>query len=796
MKKFFFSMLLLVAAIAHSQSIWNADHLSRVKQNIDKPYYSEAYSQLLSNADALLDAEPLSVMMKEKVPGSGDKHDYMSQARYYWPDPSKPDGLPYISRDGVSNPELNKLDRNRLGNTASRVITLSLAWYFSGDEKYAQKATQLLRAWFLDKGTRMNPNLEYAQMIPGRNNNKGRSFGLIDSYSFVEMLDAVALLEQSKSFTPKDSKRLKKWFGDLTEWMLSSPQGIEESNAANNHSVAYDTQIIAFLIYAGKIDKAKEIINSVPERRVFAQIEPDGAQPHELRRTISFHYSHYNLAHFVDIMTMARKLGMNVDKKTSADGRNIYKAADYLTPYLGKNARQWEYQQLNGIDGTVQDLCQTLYRAATYLILPDANADEEMKSRAKKYLSIYRENRVYNPSDRFNLLFYEADDVDNAYAFATRQMEYAVKEADKARKMEGNAKKRKVMPRSINKDGSLAMVGSYDWCSGFFPGSLWQIYAYTNDDSWRQTAISWTWPIEEAKWHKGTHDLGFMMNNSFGKAYDMTGEKSYKDVVIQSASTLISRYNPIVKSIRSWDHNRDKWKFPVIIDNMMNLEMLFRATELTGDSTYWNIAVAHANTTMKNHFRNDYSSYHVVDYDPETGAVRSKCTHQGYADDSYWSRGQGWGLYGFTMCYRYTGDEAYLKQGENIADFFISLGNMPGDGIPYWDMKMPSVEDCTPENVNKDIPRDASSAAIIASGLYELCVYVAPEKGARYKAYADKIVDSLNNNYQAKPGSDYGFLLLHSTGHHPGGSEIDVPLNYADYYYLEALARKQRLENI
>ncbi|MCM1333283.1 MAG: alginate lyase family protein [Bacteroides sp.] len=796
MKKFFFSMLLCVAFIAQSQSIWNADHLSRVKQNIDKPYYSEAYSQLLSNADALLNVEPLSVMMKEKMPGSGDKHDYMSQARYYWPDPSKPDGLPYISRDGVSNPELNKLDRNRLGNTASRVITLSLAWYFSGDEKYAQKATQLLRAWFLDKDTKMNPNLEYAQMIPGRNNNKGRSFGLIDSYSFVEMLDAVALLEKSKSFTSKDSKQLKKWFGDLTEWMLSSPQGIEESNAANNHSVAYDTQIIAFLIYAGKIDEAKEIINSVPEKRIFTQIEPDGAQPHELRRTISFHYSHYNLVHFVDIMTMARKLGMDVDKKTSADGRNIYKAADYLTPYLGKNARQWEYQQLNGIDGTVQDLCQTLYRAATYLILPDANADDEMKSRAKKYLSIYRENRIYNPSDRFNLLFYDADAVDHAYAFAARQMEYAVDEANKARKNEGNAKKRKVMPRSIGKDGSLAMVGSHDWCSGFFPGSLWQLYNYTNDDAWRQTAISWTWPIEEAKWHKGTHDLGFMMNNSFGKAYDMTGEKSYKDVVLQSARTLISRYNPTVGSIRSWDHNRDKWKFPVIIDNMMNLEMLFRATELTGDSTYWNVAVNHANTTMKNHFRNDYSSYHVVDYDPETGEVRGKCTHQGYADDSYWSRGQGWGLYGFTMCYRFTGDEAYLKQGESIADFFLSLENLPDDGIPYWDMKMPSVSDCTSEKVNGEIPRDASSAAIIASGLYELCVYVAPEKGARYKAFADKIVDSLNNNYQAQPGTNYGFLLLHSTGHHPGGSEIDVPLNYADYYYLEALARKRQLENI
>ncbi len=796
MNRFFFLILLCVASIAQGQSIWNAEHLARVKNDIDKPYYREAYGALIAKADALLDVKPLSVMMKEKVPGSGDKHDYMSLARYYWPDPSKPDGLPYISRDGESNPELNKLDRNPLGATATRIITLSLAYYFSGDEKYAEKATQLIRTWFLDKETKMNPNLEYAQMIPGRNNNKGRSFGLIDSYSFVEMLDAVALLEQSKAFTAKDSKQLKKWFGELTDWMMTSQQGIDESNAANNHSVAYDTQIVALLLYAGKTDKAKEILAALPERRIYPQIEPDGSQPQELRRTISFHYSHYNLVHFIDMLTMAKKLGMDIDKQTSADGRNVYKAADFLIPYVGENAQEWPYQEIKGVDGTVQDLCQTLYRAAKYLILTDENVDPEMRERAKKYMETYRKNRIYNPSDRFNILFYEADDADNAYAFAIDQLKYAAEEADKARREERNAKGLRVVPRTIRKDGSLGMVGSRDWCSGFFPGSLWQIYDYTNDDSWRELAISWTWPIEDAKWHKGTHDLGFMMNNSFGKAYQLTGERSYKDVVLQSARTLMTRYNPTVKSIRSWDHHRDKWTFPVIIDNMMNLEMLFRATELTGDSTFWKVAVAHANTTMKNHFRNDYSSFHVVDYDPETGAVRGKYTSQGNSDDSYWSRGQAWGLYGFTMCHRFTGDKAYQKQAERIADFIMALPNMPGDGIPYWDMKMASVNNCTAENVNSEVARDASSAAIIASALYELSTYAAPEKGAAYKAYADRIVESLGANYQAEPGTNYGFLLLHSTGNHPGGSEVDVPLNYADYYYLEALARKQKLENI
>ena len=188
--------LMLAASSIHAQSIWDKAHLERVKQSLHQPYFSAAYQELITDAERTLDAQPLSVMMKEKTPGSGDKHDYMSQARYFWPDPTKPDGLPYISRDGESNPELNKLDRNRLGATAQRVTTLALAWYFSGDEKYAQKATELIRVWFFNKDTRMNPNLEYAQMIPGHNNNKGRCYGVIDTYSFVEMLDAVQLLEE------------------------------------------------------------------------------------------------------------------------------------------------------------------------------------------------------------------------------------------------------------------------------------------------------------------------------------------------------------------------------------------------------------------------------------------------------------------------------------------------------------------------------------------------------------------------------------------------------------------------
>ena len=775
--------LLLLAPCTQAQSIWNPTHLANVKQSIHQPFYATAYEGLKAEADRLLDVRPLSVMMKEKTPASGDKHDYMSQARYYWPDPSKPGELPYIARDGESNPELNKLDRNRLGATANRVTTLSLAWYFSGEEKYAQKATELIRTWFFNKDTRMNPNLEYAQMIPGHNNGKGRCYGVLDSYSFVEMLDAVKLLETSKSFTAKDAKELKAWFGKLLNWILTSPQGQEESRQANNHSTAYDAQVIAIALYTGNLKVAREVINSVPTKRIYTQIEPDGRQPHELRRTLAFGYSQYNLTHLLDIFCMAQKIGLKIDDATSTDGRNFYKAMDFLAKYVGKDVKDWPYQQISEWDYKQQEFCKDLYR--TSLLNPSR----------KDYLRLAQAHRVIDWADRFNLLYVQPTDVDNAYAFACKQLTFAIDCANKAKKEEQNAAKRRVTPRTLHKDGSLALVHPHDWCSGFFPGSLWQVYAYTHDDYWRQQAISFTWPIEEAKWHKGTHDLGFMMYDSFGKAYELTGERSYKDVVLQSAKTLITRYSPKVKSIRSWDHNRDKWQYPVIIDNMMNLEMLFRATQLTGDSIYWKVAVNHANTTLKNHFRPDYSSYHVVDYDSQTGDVRMKCTHQGYSDDSFWSRGQAWGLYGYTMSYRFTKDPAYLKQAEGIAGFFLNLPNMPEDFVPYWDMKAPEVDGLKTHVAVQGVPRDASAAAIFASGLYELCNYVSAEKSKQYRAIADKIVTSLNNHYQAAPGTACGFLLLHSTGHLPGNSEIDVPLNYADYYYLEALARKAASDN-
>lgn len=391
-----FIVLMLGAFSAQAQSVWDAGHLKEVRASVQSPLYSRYYQALMEEAGGLLQVQPLSVMMKDKIPASGDKHDYLSLARYWWPDSTKANGLPYINRDGVVNPEIYLLDRGRLGMTASRIQTLSLAWYFSGDERYARKATELVRVWFLDPSTRMNPNLEYAQVVPGRYGDKGRSYGLIDTYSFVEMLDAVALLEQSKAFTTKDSKRLKRWFAQLTDWMWNSPQGKAEGRNLNNHSVAYDAQVIAFSLYVGNRDLARQLLDSIPTKRLYAQIEPDGSQPRELRRTLAFHYSQYNLTHFIDMILMGKKLGYSIDEAVSADGRSFYKALDFLLPYVGKPS-EWPYPQISGWEEAQQNFCKDLYRTAAYL--NPARTD---------YREAYQ--KFYKPSlhDLFNLTYVKA----------------------------------------------------------------------------------------------------------------------------------------------------------------------------------------------------------------------------------------------------------------------------------------------------------------------------------------------------------------------------------------------------
>lgn len=374
----------------------------------------------------------------------------------------------------------------------------------------------------------------------------------------------------------------------------------------------------------------------------------------------------------------------------------------------------------------------------------------------------------------------QKNDIDRAFLHAEKQTRTML---DNVKKEKGTADNGLISPRTLEPSGKLSLVASGDWTSGFFPGVLWYLYEYSGDSTWLKNAEAFTAEIEKEKWNAGTHDMGFKVYCSFGNGYRLTHREDYREVVVQSAKTLIKRFNPKVGAIRSWDHNKDKWKFPVIIDNMMNLELLFEATKITGDSVFYNIAVSHANTTLKNHFRADNSSYHVIGYDPDSGAAEKKNTHQGYSDGSAWARGQAWGLYGYTMCYRETGNKAYLQQADKIAAYILNHPNMPADLVPYWDFNAPEIP-------NEE--RDVSAASVIASALYELSTL--SREGKKYRNAADKMIRSLSEKYTAPEGEGRGFILLHSVGSKPFGSEVDVPLVYADYYYLEALLRKKHLE--
>ena len=339
------------------------------------------------------------------------------------------------------------------------------------------------------------------------------------------------------------------------------------------------------------------------------------------------------------------------------------------------------------------------------------------------------------------------------------------------------------IPRSIDNNGKTRWIETpYDWTEGFWPGTCWMLYEQTRDEQWKEAAVASQKIFKQHKNLTNDHDLGFIFNNSYGKAYRITNNNEYKQVLIDAANSLITRFNKTVGCIQSWDvvgnwQATRGWKFPVIIDNMMNLELLFEVSNITGDSIYKDIAITHANTTMRNHFRPDGSSYHVLDYNPQTGEVVSKVTAQGYADESAWSRGQSWGLYAYTMCYRYTKDKKYLDFAEKIASFILNHPNYPEDGVPYWDFNAPNIP---------NEPRDVSSAAILASALIELSNYT----HNKYLKNAEHILNSLSTDaYNAQPGENGNFVLMHSVGSLPHGNEINVPLNYADYYYIEALIR-------
>ncbi|MFZ5517658.1 MAG: glycoside hydrolase family 88 protein [Candidatus Zhuqueibacterota bacterium] len=337
------------------------------------------------------------------------------------------------------------------------------------------------------------------------------------------------------------------------------------------------------------------------------------------------------------------------------------------------------------------------------------------------------------------------------------------------------------MPIHNKADGTWVQKSTSDWVSGFFPGILWYFYDYSGEQQWLQSARKWNAALEQEKFNTSSHDVGFMLYCSFGNGYRLTGDEAYKAILLQGAESLITRFNSNVGAIKSWDSAPENHL--TIIDNMMNLELLCWASQASGDPKFRDIAIRHSDVTLANHFRPDFSSYHVLNYNPQTGAVMEKKTHQGYSDESMWARGQAWGGYGYTMMYRFTRDRRYLAIAQKTFDRFIQ--RLPADFIPYWDFDAPNI----PHE-----PREASAAAIAASGLLELSTY-ADSTGLKNRYYqtAVNLLKALSTSDYLATSGKYQCLLLHSNGSVPGQADIDVNVAYADYYYVEALLRLKKL---
>lgn len=361
------SIIVLVCPYTFSQQVASTERLAYAKDNLNKIRNGEsAYKALIRNADKELNNSITPVTEKSIIAISGDKHDYVSMGPYWWADESKPDGLPYIRKDGQRNPEIQKLDRLKIDRLCKNVRALSYAYYFSGNEAYAKKATESLKIWFLNEKTKMNPNLNYGQMIPGRNEGKGRAEGIIDTYSFVELVDCIKILSASKAMKNNDYKALQQWFSDYLDWLLTSEIGMDERGAKNNHGLAYDIQVTAYALFADRKDVALEFINNFAENRLFKQIEPDGSQPLELARTIALHYSIFNIEHAMDMCDLAKAYGSDLFNVVSDDGRSISKTIDFIRVYLGKAQSEFPYQQIKEWDLNQDKLCWMLRRSTFF----------------------------------------------------------------------------------------------------------------------------------------------------------------------------------------------------------------------------------------------------------------------------------------------------------------------------------------------------------------------------------------------------------------------------------------------
>lgn len=382
-------------------------------------------------------------------------------------------------------------------------------------------------------------------------------------------------------------------------------------------------------------------------------------------------------------------------------------------------------------------------------------------------------------------------DVDKQLEYCHRQVGRAL---DELRQKDGSydfsMEPRNILKGDKQKGWNCRKATPEEWCDGFWPGILWMDYQNTKDEAVRKAAEGYTESLKGIAYCPCyDHDIGFLMFCSYGKGYEVNHSQEYKDVILASADSLATLFNPVVGTILSWPREVKprNWPHNTIMDNMMNLDMMFWAAKNDGNKLLYDLAVTHAKTTMKNHFRPDGSCYHVAVYDTINGNLIKGVTHQGYADHSMWARGQSWAIYGYTMVYRYTHNRVFLDFAQKVTDIYIKrLKETSDDLVPLWDMD-------DPRGVKGGAPKDASAACVVADALLELQQYVGGEKGEEYKLFALQSLAQLSTDrYQS--GKKNVAFLMHSTGHHPAGSEIDASIIYADYYYLEALMRAKALK--
>jgi hypothetical protein len=732
-----------------------------------------------------LQQEPVTVTTQTSPRSTGGKHDFFSEGDYWWPNPVSVDS-PYIQKDGMTNPDNFVAHRHAMIRLSKIVGALASAYKLTGDERYVQHALKHCKAWFVDTATLMNPNLLYAQAIKGRFT--GRGIGIIDTIQLMEVVQGLIAMLNAKAMSTNDLAAIRNWFDQYLQSLTTHRYGKDEMNAENNHGTCWVMQVAAFAKFTGnqKIldfcsDRYKNVL--LPN-----QMAADGSFSKEIRRTKPYGYSIFNL----DAMTMVCQILSTKENDLwnyqTTDSKSIKKGIDFLYPYLA-DKNKWPFQK----DVMYWENWPVAQPALVFgaIVFYNRNWIDTWKKldHDPKVEEVIRNLPIRHPLIWLDAPLPVTQDIKLPKIFAdaeqqTKLMLNEIPKASAATHVTPGASGNDIFsPRTLDSAGNLKLVTSRDWTSGFFPGVLWFLYEYTGKKDWLSEAQQFTAQMEREKVNGTTHDMGFKIYSSFGAGFRLTKNADYKNVIIESAKTLSKRFNENAGVLRSWDHSKQKWDFPVIIDNMMNLELLFAATRLTGDSSFYRIAVRHANTTMKNHYRADYSSYHVVDYDSTVaGKINNKTTHQGFSNESAWSRGQAWGLYGYTMCYRETKNKTYLDHADKIAAFILHHPNLPKDMLPYWDFNAPNIP---------NEPRDASAAAIMASSLYELSLY--SKNGKEYKKAADKIMESLTKYYRAPIGQSKGFILLHSTGSKASNSEVDVPLNYADYYYIEALLRMKKL---